>query len=104
MEERSFNEAMAEFKQQIESLPEDRRSALRMLAEETRKRAADIKKAGEAGRIAAMEFTQALGELTEANAKLIDKATDLNLLTKYAKFDAEARERELRGEGRGHDS
>jgi len=102
MEENRFNEAMAEFERQIESLPEARRPALRTLAEETRRRAAEIRESGAAGRAAAMELVQALGRLAEASTKLSDKVTDLGLFAKYAKFDAEARERELRGEGRDH--
>ncbi len=103
MEEDRFNEAMAEFERQIETLPEDRRPALRTLAEETRRRGAEIRESGEAGRAAAQELMDAIARLSEANARLLGKATDLNLLVKYARFDAEARERELRGEGRDHD-
>lgn len=98
-----FNEAMAEFERQIESLPEDRRPALRTLAEETRRRGAEIREAGDAGRVAAKELVDAIARLSDASARLLERATDLDLLVKYARFDAEARERELRGEGRDHD-
>lgn len=102
MEENCFNEAMAEFERQIEALPEDRRPALRTLAEETRRRAVEIVETGKAGEAAAAELMQALARLSEASAGLIGKASDLNLMIKYARFDAEARARELRGEGRDH--
>lgn len=102
MEEDRFNEAMAEFERQIESLPEDRRPALKALAEETRRRGAEIRKSGEAGRAAAKKLMDSIARLSEASARLLGKATDLNIAVKYARFDAEARARELRGEGRDH--
>lgn len=102
MEEERFNEAMAEFDRQIESLPETSRPVLRALAEETRKRATEIKDAGEAGKAAAQELTLAMHKLAEANTNLMEKAGDLSLLAKYATFNAEARSRELQGEGRDH--
>ena len=103
MEEELFNEAMAEFDRQIELLPEASRPALRALAEGTRKRATEIKDAVEAGKAAAQELVQTMRKLADANTKLMEKAGDLSLFAKYAMFTAEARARELRGEGLDHD-
>lgn len=102
MEKDRFDEAMAEFDRQIETLPEARRDALRALAGETRGRAAEIRESGEYGRAAAGELADAIARLSDANAKVLGKAADLNLAVKYARFDAEARARESRGEGRDH--
>lgn len=94
---------MVEFERQIESLPEERRSALMALAEETRKRAAEIREAGDANRAAVQDLVRVIARLADASTKLVEQTSDLSLLTKYAKFDAEARDRELRGEGLDHD-
>ena len=102
MDENRFSEAMADFDRRIESLPEKCKPALRALAKETRNRAAEIRESGRAGQVAAMELMKAVARLKEVNLDLVRRAGDLNLQLKYARFDAEARGRELRGEGRNH--
>ncbi len=102
MDEGLFNEAMAAFDRQIETLPEERRPALRKLATETRSRGAEIRRAGKEGRIAAVELVGAIARLKDATTVLADRASEMDLLVKYARFDAEARARELHGEGRDH--
>lgn len=106
-----FDNRMAEMEREIESLDitDEARAALRQLAEDTRRRHASIKQSADAGREAARRLEKEIGKLLgqlgalrEQAGKLEGAAADANLAAKYAEFSREARERELRGEGRDH--
>ena len=117
--EQEFKRRMTEFEAKIDELelrtetgrtaPSARIRALRRLAGETRERHSQILKAGEAGREAVdqlsarlAQLTGAVGDILDTSRKLGDAADNLRLSAKYTQFDQEARQRELRGEGRDH--
>jgi len=113
MDDAQFEESMAAMEREIESLdiPEADKDELRALARDTRARHASIAEAGRAGREAAERLGEHLNRmksrleaLASGMRRLEDVAADASLAAKMAQFNREARERELRGEGRDHDA
>ena len=106
-----FDDRMTELEREIDSLDiaDDAMAALRQLAEDTRRRHASIKWSADAGLETAMKLEVQVGKLLgqlgllrEQAGRLMTAAEDASLAAKYAEFNREARERELRGEGRDH--
>lgn len=112
MDDAKFEERMSAMEGEIESLsiPPEERDALRRLAAETRARRASIREAAAASREAVGRLDQAVRELLASIARMAERAKELegaaadaSLAAKLALFNREARDRELRGEGRNHD-
>lgn len=112
MDDAKFEERMSAMEGEIESLdiPPDEKAALRRMAAETRARHAGIRETAGAGREAVRMLDEAVRELLGSVAGMAERAKELegaaadaSLAAKLAQFNREARDRELRGEGRNHD-